>query len=127
MSKLEFGELEFSIMKVLKEKGTASIKDVHIALGSTRSYTTIMTVMSRLEQKGDLLREKQKRQYIYSINKDSTSNSKNILDRLLDKLFGGKKVAMVSYLLDLEEKISEMELTEIENLILKKKMEKTDD
>ncbi len=106
MAKLGFGELELSILKVVRELGRVTVREVYEKLGSEGSYTTIMTVMSRMADKDELMREKEGKQYTYWIVSQNASSSKNILKRIQDKIFGGKPSAMVSYLLDVDSETS---------------------
>ncbi len=124
MAKLGFGELELSILKIIKGLGRVTVRDVYESLGSEGGYTTIMTVMSRMADKGELMREKEGKQYFYWIVSQNESSSKNILKRIQDKIFGGKPTAMVSYLLDADSEISDKDLEEIEKLIQKRRSEK---
>ncbi len=124
MAKLGFGELELSILKIIKGLGRVTVREVYESLGSEGGYTTIMTVMSRMADKGELMREKEGKQYVYWIVLQNESSSKNILKRIQDKIFGGKSTAMVSYLLDADSEISDKDLEEIEKLIQKRRSEK---
>jgi len=124
MGKLRFGELELSILKIVRELGRVTVRDIYKSLGSEGSYTTIMTVMSRMADKGELMREKEGKQYIYWVDPQNDSPSKNILQRIQDKIFGGKSTAMVSYLLESDEEISDQDLVEMEKLIQKLRAEK---
>ncbi len=124
MVKLGFGELELAILKIIRECGRVTVREVYEKLGSDGSYTTIMTVMSRMADKGELTREKEGKQYVYWIASQNESSSKNILKRIQDKIFGGKPTAMVSYLLDVEDEITDKDLEEIEKLIHKRRLEK---
>jgi predicted transcriptional regulator len=124
VAKLGFGELELSILKIIRELGRVTVRDVYESLGSEGGYTTIMTVMSRMADKGELMREKEGKQYTYWIASQNESSSKNILKRIQDKIFGGKPTAMVSYLLDADSEISDKDLEEIEKLIQKRRSEK---
>ncbi len=124
MGKLSFGELELSILKIVKERGKVSVREVYESLGSVGSYTTIMTVMSRMAAKGDLKRKKEGKFYLYWLALQKNVPSKNILKRMQDKIFGGRPSAMVSYLLDTDQEISDQELAEIEQLIQRKRKEK---
>lgn len=122
MKKLGFGELELSISKVIRELGRATVRDVYTRLGSEGGYTTIMTVMGRMADKGELAREKAGKRYVYWIAPQKESPAKNVLRRIQDKIFGGKGAAMVSYLLEVDQEISDQELEEIEQLIQKRKL-----
>lgn len=124
MAKLGFGELELSILKIVRELGRVTVREVYEKLGSGGSYTTIMTVMSRMADKGELMREKEGKQYIYWIASQNETPSKNILKRIQDKIFGGKPMAMVSYLIDADDAISDKDLEDIERMIQKRRAEK---
>lgn len=116
VNRLGFGELELSVLKIVRELERATVRAVYEKLGSAGSYTTIMTVMSRLADKGELNRAKEGKQYLYWINPQHNSPAKSVLKRIQDKLFGGKPTALVHYLLDHQE-ISEEDLKEMEHLI----------
>lgn len=124
MAKLGFGELELSILKIIRECGRVTVREVYERLGSEGGYTTIMTVMGRMADKGDLMRAKEGKQYTYWIASQNESSSKNILKRIQDRIFGGKSTALVSYLLDVDSEISDKDLEEIEKLIQKRRLEK---
>lgn len=112
-----FGELELSILNILRDKGPATVSDVLHVLANDSRYTTVMTVMSRLVEKGELLRQKRGKQYEYWIHEQGTQNSLSLFDRLKEKAFGGKALSMVSYLLESTDTISDEELEQIEDLI----------
>ena len=54
-------------MEAVWDRGDASVREVHEVLLADRelAYTTVMTVMSRLADKGVLQREKRGRAYVY--------------------------------------------------------------
>ncbi len=54
-----FGDLEAEIMEIVWKSGSASVRDVLLALEKRRkiAYTTVMTVMARLYEKGILKRK----------------------------------------------------------------------
>lgn len=111
--KRAFGELEAEILRILSSGERKTVKEVHAALGG--SYTTIMTVMSRLASKKELAREKVGLQYAYWLNG-------SFLDRLKTKLFGIKPSLLLSHLIDAE--VSDEELAEMEKLVKEAKVNK---
>lgn len=123
MEKRGFGELELLVLKTVQELGRATVHDVYKKLGKKGSYTTIMTVMSRMAGKDELMREKKGKQYVYWTTSRNKASSKNILKRIQDKIFGGNPIKIVSYLLETDQDISNKELEEIEKLIQKRKSE----
>ena len=52
LAKREFGELELAVLKILEQRQPLTIKEVLISLGGEDKYTTIMTVMNRIVEKG---------------------------------------------------------------------------
>lgn len=121
MEKRKFGELELCIRKILQKRNRATVHDIVLEIQDS-SYTTVMTVMSRMALKNELLREKCGKQYVYWINPNICPSS--ILSRLQEKLFGGKKASLVSYLLENDEELSSDELVKLEKLILDHKKRK---
>jgi hypothetical protein len=62
------GDLEADVMEAIWARGEATVHDVHERLaGADRelAYTTVMTVMSRLAEKGLLERRKDGAAYLY--------------------------------------------------------------
>jgi predicted transcriptional regulator len=59
------GELETAVMEQLWQRGEATVREVHDALPRERAYTTVMTVMTRLCDKGMLARERRGRRDVY--------------------------------------------------------------
>jgi predicted transcriptional regulator len=61
------GELEAAIMHIVWPRGEVTVRDVQQALQPERAlaYTTVMTVMSRLAQKGVLATRKQGKTFLY--------------------------------------------------------------
>lgn len=61
-------ELESEVMEQVWERGQATVREVMEALNSgrkQRAYTTIMTIMVRLDEKGLLRRRKRGKTHIY--------------------------------------------------------------
>lgn len=68
MSGVPLGELEFAIMDFVWKQGRpVTVPDVQRHLSKTRNlaYTSTMTVMSRLHEKGLLERSEERRPYAY--------------------------------------------------------------
>lgn len=115
--KRNFGELEFAILALFKSHEQLTVKEVLKMLGGQDKYTTIMTVMSRLVEKHELQRERKGLQYLYSMNPSKRSAPSSLLERLKQKIFGGKSASMISYLIESGDDITEEELAAMEKLI----------
>lgn len=76
------GPLAAAIVREVSARGEASVADVVEALrgsqGRNHAYTTILTVMGRLHERGVLSRERRGRQYIYR----PTAPEADLIDRL---------------------------------------------
>lgn len=61
------GALEAQVMERVWSRGRVTVRDVVDDLASTRqlAYTTVMTIMSRLHQKGLLRRAREGKTYVY--------------------------------------------------------------
>ncbi len=84
------GDLEAEIMESMWDLGSASVREVHECLGARRdiAYTTVMTVMSRLVEKGLLARRQEGRAYIYSPTKSRDAYCTGVVKNVMAGLFG---------------------------------------
>lgn len=98
------GPLETEIMQIIWQEGSSTVKKVHRKLAQQRdiAYTTVMTTMSRLADKGVLNRERDGLAYVYTpvISEDEFVNLvvRQVLDGLLDDYSDTAISYMVDYL-----------------------------
>lgn len=61
------GPLESAVMDQMWDRGTATVREIVDDIGKRRdlAYTTVMTIMSRLHEKGLLARERDGKGYVY--------------------------------------------------------------
>ena len=117
MKKRVFGELELQILQTFKKGERLTVKDVHRLLGGEGSYNTIMTVMNRLVQKKQLVRDKIGLQYEYWLLDTSSSSLFSKIKQMCSSI--GMK-ALVAHLIE-EEDVSDAELEAMEKLIQQKR------
>lgn len=98
---VNLGELELEILDILWEKSAVTVKDIHEELLKKReiAYTTVMTVMSRLFEKGILRRSQVGRTYVYKPKYTRDQIAHNLIDRVKDKIFRGSVEGIFSYML----------------------------
>ncbi len=125
-SETRLGELETHVMDLLWERDEASVQEVRRALAPDRelAYTTVLTVLSRLYDKGLVERRKEGRAYIYSAATPRDEVSAPILERLVKRLFGGSRSRAVAQLLQGGEEIPDEELERLEGLIRARRRER---
>jgi predicted transcriptional regulator len=112
-----FGELEASILHTIRILQKASVHEIRRQLGNQDRYTTLLTVVSRLYQKGELTREKVGHHFEYALAPKKSLSSHSFLKRLKAKFFGGSVSEMVCHLLDSEEELSDEEIELIEKAL----------
>lgn len=79
------GELEAELLAVVATAGTSlTPREVMNRLDVTLAYTTVMTVLSRLHDKGLLKRIREGRSYAYSFQRDEASLRAVQMRRLLE-------------------------------------------
>lgn len=112
------GETEMEVLHHVWELGEASVSDVRDRILEKRkiAYTTIMTVMKNLADKGYLKYRKKGISYIYSPLKKPEDVRYNLVDRLVDNVFHGSAKDLVQALVK-NENLSDEERKEIKKMI----------
>lgn len=118
-------ELELEILKVIWQIEPATVRQVRDALAPVRdlAYTTVMTVMSIMADKGYLKRKKDGRSYVYEAIYREQKASRNLLQDVVDRVFGGSTTAVMQHLLETSE-IDDEELKQIRLLVNRKSRER---
>lgn len=116
------GDLQLRIMKVLWAGGEATVADVHKALGdeSDLAYTTVATMLRKMEARGLLRHHLDARSFVYRAAVAEEAVSRGMADHLLERLFEGSLADMVRHLLSHRE-VSRAELSKLEKLIAERK------
>lgn len=110
-----FGELEDAIVALfLKRECSLTVHEIHQAIGKDRAYTTFLTVVTRLYQKGVLTRKKEGRSYAYLLKK---SKENTLLQKVKKHLLSSSPVQVFSYFLNEKSDISPDDIEEIEKMI----------
>jgi predicted transcriptional regulator len=114
--KLTNAELE--IMHVVWELDGATVREVHERLNQRRNlaYTTVMTMMNILDEKGHLTRHKEGRAYRYEPVRPKSQVISGMVDDFVGKVFDGSARPLVLGLVK-DRKLSEKDLEEIARLI----------
>ena len=113
---------ELEIMKIVWQLDTATVRDVYEDLLKTRkiAYTTVMTMMGILEQKGRLTKTVRDRAYVYSPTESQGEVVGNMVQEFVKRVFDGSAKPLLVHLAE-DKKISQKELDEISELLKKKR------
>ena len=97
---LDLAPLELDCMNALWPLGEATVRDIQGALAETkpRAYTTIMTILDRLAQKGVVARRKAGRAWVYRPNLSAQEARSHALARIVDGFFEGSADALAAHL-----------------------------
>ena len=101
------GELELAVMRIAWSRETVTVRDVLDVLAKKRTlaYTTVMTIMGRLADKGLLVAEKEGRTYRYQAAQTQAQFETQAAGQVVQSLitdFGGE-VALSQFVKQLAE------------------------
>jgi BlaI family transcriptional regulator, penicillinase repressor len=118
ISEIRLGRLELRIMTVVWEKSHATVHEVLEALSEGRppAYSTILTMMRKLEAKGYLAHNVEDRTFVYRPTISQRDVRHGVLGDILDRLFDGSPSLLLNSLVE-QKHINEKELREIQKLI----------
>jgi predicted transcriptional regulator len=113
---------ELEIMKIVWQFGTATVRDVYEELLKVRkiAYTTVMTMMGILEQKGRLTKTQRDRAYVYSPTESQGEVVGSMVHEFVKRVFDGSAKPLLVHLAE-NKKISQKELDEIGELLKKRR------
>jgi BlaI family transcriptional regulator, penicillinase repressor len=116
------GDLQLKIMKILWARGEAVVAQVFEDLGkdSDLAYTTISTMLRKMEGRGLITHRVEGRTFIYRAKVEAHAVSRSMADQLVDRMFEGSLTEAVNHLLTTRE-VSREELTRLERLIAERK------
>jgi len=116
---------ELEIMKVVWARGNATVRDVYEELLKKRkiAYTTVMTMMGILEQKGHLKKSADERAYVYTPSQPQHEVVGNMVQDFLKRVFNGSAKPLLIHLVE-DKKVSQEELEEIRQLLKDKRRKK---
>ena len=118
---IRLGRLELQIMDAVWQGDSATVREALDRMRPARhAYSTILTMMRKLEAKGYLRHETEGRAFRYFPTITQQEVRRSAVSDLLDRLFGGSGRLVVSHLVE-QKQINRGELDEIRRLIDKRR------
>ncbi len=111
---------ELRLMNVLWQRESATVSDVVEGLEPPNlAYTTVLSTMRTLEEKGYVTHEKSGRAFVYRplVKRDDAASS--LLDTLLDRFFANSPGVLALTLLD-DKRLSKKDLARLRQVIERK-------
>ena len=124
--KRQLAVLQLRIIQVLWDRGEATVSEVREALAGERplAYTTVATMLSKMEQNGQVAHRSVGRVNVYRPLLAREEVSRSMVRDLAARLFDGDVAQMVSHLLD--DDVTREELESLKALIRRKEREARD-
>lgn len=118
----ELGELQQAILEVLWARSEATVQVVRESLHRTKTpaYTTVLSILQKLERNGWISHRLDGRSYVYKPRVTYATERSRSLRALLDRLFGGDPMHLFEHLLE-DPRISDEDFAKIRKMIRKKR------
>jgi predicted transcriptional regulator len=112
------GSLQLRILKELWRRGSASVAEVHQALGAERrlAYTTVATLLRRMDELGLVAHREEGRAFIYRALLQAEDVNRQAGRHFVEEIFEGSLLRAVSHLLQ-SCTASRKELAELEKAV----------
>ena len=105
-------------MKVIWQRETATVRQVYETLLERRriAYTTVMTMMNILEQKGYLKKHQEDRAYVYQPSQPQQQVIRSMVREFVNRVFNGSAEPLLVHLVE-DQHLTEKDLEEIRRTI----------
>src|SRR3984885_16040079 len=82
---------ELEILKVIWQLGPSTVREVYLDLLKHRkiAYTTVLTMMGILEQKGHLKKKAGEKAYVYTAAKPQAQVTEGMVKEFVNRVFNG--------------------------------------
>ena len=95
---IAFTDRELDVMAVLWQRGSVTVAEVRDALADDLAYTTVLTVLRTLQEKGYVRPVAEGRAHRYFPTVTQEVAGKSVLARVLDKVFAGSTESLLTQL-----------------------------
>lgn len=115
-------EQELEIMKLVWAGEECTVRDVYETLRKKRkiAYTTVMTMMKILDEKGHLQKRQEGRAYVYRPTRSKSQVLRTMVREFVNRVFDGSAEPLLVHLVR-DRRLSEKDLNEIRRLIREEK------
>jgi predicted transcriptional regulator len=114
--KIAFTDRELDVMTVLWKVGSATVTEVRSKLQARLAYTTVLTVLRTLEEKGYVKHEDEGRahRYVPTVGREAAGTS--ALRRLLSTVFADSPKLLLTNLVS-DQKLSRAEIDDLRKIL----------
>lgn len=116
-------EREADVMEVLWQRGPSTVAEVRDQISDDLAYTTVLTILRTLEDKGYVAHEQEGRAHRYAVTVEREVARRSALQALTRRFFEGSKGLLLAHLVD-DDKLSEDEIERIRSLLRRRSKSK---
>lgn len=116
MADLHFPPRELAVMSVLWRRGPSTVTEVREGLDDDLAYTTVLSALQTLEEKGYVTHEAVGRAYRYAATVPAGRAGRSALARIKEAIFHGSSEAMLTQMFS-DRKLSRAELERMRALL----------
>lgn len=116
MADIYFPPRELEVMSVLWRLGSATVADVRAGLDDKLAYTTVLSLLQILEEKGYVRHEAEGRAYRYFPVVEAEKAGGSALTRIRDAIFHGSAERMFAQMVS-DRKLSRKELKRMRRML----------
>lgn len=123
---MKLSDFELDVMQRFWDEGACSASTIHkwITEDKNVAYTTVKTIVDRLEEKGAIQRQSvEGRSIVYSAAIKKEEISKKLLPDFVRRFFHGNSSQLVAHIIK-EDKLSEEDITYLETFLANRKSNK---
>ena len=124
MAHISFTDRELDIMSVLWEKGSGTVAEVREAINDPLAYTTVLTMLRILEEKGHVNHVEEGRAHRYYPAVERQAAGRSALRRMVDKLFAGSPELLLTQLVS-DRRMKPEEIRRLQRLLAQRLERKT--
>jgi predicted transcriptional regulator len=116
VNEIHLTDREADVMQVLWDHGPSVVNEVKDRLADDLAYTTVLTILRTLEQKGYVKHEEEGRVHRYIAAVKETAARKSALRHLTGKLFKGSTELLFTHLVS-DQKLSSDQIRRMRELL----------
>ncbi|MEX1182820.1 MAG: BlaI/MecI/CopY family transcriptional regulator [Gemmatimonadota bacterium] len=98
MDQPSFTDRELDVMSILWRRGSATVAEVRAELADPLAYTSVLSALQTLEEKGHIGHEQKGRAYVYKPLIGPEAAGGTALHRILDKIYHGSAEMLLAQL-----------------------------
>ena len=114
--RISFTDRELDVMAVLWDRSSATVAEVRERIPDELAYTTVLTVLRTLEEKGHVGHREEGKAHRYFPLVERRVAGRSALSRLIDTVFNGSPELLLTQLVT-ERELSEEQLKRIRKLM----------